>query len=353
MASKRTARDAPDGHRSPQATHYAPLRTELHAGSPPTSRAGGGERSADPSRRRAAAPQRRIRRRYRLAGRRRYDGPVATPSPPLRLAYKLILPLTLVVAVVAGVSGVLRVSAVERGLRQTMVVGADQVSRGITNATWHAMLADDRPTAYDLMKTIARGPGISRIRIFNKEGRIMFSTADEAAKVVDKKAEACVLCHTGDRTLVNVRRHPPGPVSIAARTAARRLAMITPIYNEPSCSTAACHAHPANMRVLGVLDVAMDLSPVDAEVGAVKVRVLVTTLVEIALISASLILFLHLLVTRPIRRLVDAAGAVSRMELEHEVEDREQPGALAPRPLVRRHARCVCARPWPRSTGRP
>ena len=88
-----------------------------------------------------------------------YDWPVATPSPPLRLAYKLILPLTLVVAVVAGVSGMLRVSAVERGLRETMVVGADQLSRGITNATWHAMLADNRPAAYDVMQTIAREAG--------------------------------------------------------------------------------------------------------------------------------------------------------------------------------------------------
>jgi len=244
---------------------------------------------------------------------------VATLGPPLRLAYKLILPLTLIVTVVAGVSGVLRVSAVERGLRETMVVGADQVSRGITNATWHAMLADNRPAAYDLMKSIARGPGISRIRIFNKEGRIMFSTASEAAQVVDKNAEACALCHSGGRPLLRVDASSRARV-FRGEDGTHRLAMITPIYNEPSCSTASCHAHPESMRVLGVLDVAMDLSPVDREVGAVKVRILVTTFVEIALISAALIVFLHLLVTRPIRRLVGAAEAVSRMELEHEVE---------------------------------
>jgi two-component system NtrC family sensor kinase len=243
---------------------------------------------------------------------------VATTSPPLPLAYKLILPLTVIVAVVAGVSGVLRVGAVERGLRETMVVGADQVSRGITNATWHAMLADNRPAAYDLMQTIARSPGISRIRIFNKEGRIMFSTAPEAGQVVDKNAEACVLCHASARPLVRIDAPSRARVFRDA-DGTHRLAMITPIYNEPSCSTTACHAHPASMRVLGVLDVAMDLSPVDREVRAVKVRILVSTMVEILLISACLILFLHILVTRPIHRLADAAGAVSRMELQHTV----------------------------------
>jgi hypothetical protein len=37
----------------------------------------------------------------------------------------------------------------------------------------------------------------------------------------------------------------------------RTLNMVTPIYNEPACSNAACHAHPVEVRVLGVLDVAL------------------------------------------------------------------------------------------------
>ena len=125
-----------------------------------------------------------------------------------------------------------------------MIVGADQLSRGLASATWHAMLADDRQAAYDTMQVVARQQGISRIRIFNKEGRIMFSTAAEAGRLVDKKAEACVLCHASAEPLVRVETPSRARVFTAA-DGGRRLAMITPIYNEPSCSTAACHAHPA------------------------------------------------------------------------------------------------------------
>jgi two-component system, NtrC family, sensor kinase len=100
----------------------------------------------------------------------------------------------------------------------------------------------------------------------------------------------------------------------------RRLAMITPIYNESSCSTAACHAHPARQSVLGVLDVALDLGPTDRLIADARRRVVVTTVVEAALISAFLVLFVGVFVTRPIHRLVEATAAVGRMDLEHPVE---------------------------------
>ena len=154
----------------------------------------------------------------------------------------------------------MRIAAVEQGYHDTMIVGADQLSRGLTSATWHAMLADDRQAAYDTMQVVARQPGISRIRIFNKEGRIMFSTAREAEAFVDKNAEACVLCHASAQPLVRVET-PSRARVFTDPGGERRLAMITPIYNEPSCSTAACHAHPARQSVLGVLDVALDLGP--------------------------------------------------------------------------------------------
>jgi two-component system, NtrC family, sensor kinase len=234
------------------------------------------------------------------------------------MAQKLILPLVAVIVLVSVVSGLFRVSAVERSLQRTMVVGADQLSRGITSATWHAMLADNRRDAYEIMETVARQPGISRIRIFNKEGRVVYSTAGEAGQVVDKNAEACVLCHARSAPLARIETRSRARVFRAA-DGRRYLAMITPIYNEPSCSGAACHAHPTTQHVLGVLDVALDLDPVDHEITRVKQRIVATTAVEVVLISAFLAAFVGAFVTRPIHRLMDAAGAVSRMELDHTV----------------------------------
>jgi two-component system NtrC family sensor kinase len=239
--------------------------------------------------------------------------------PPRPLSQKLLVPLVALVVLIAIVSGIVRIGAVEQGYHATMIVGADQLSRGLTSATWHAMLADDRQAAYDTMQVVARQPGISRIRIFNKEGRIMFSTAPEAEQFVDKNAEACVLCHASAQPLVRVET-PSRARVFTDPSGQRRLAMITPIYNEPSCSTAACHAHPARQNVLGVLDVALDLGPTDRLIAASRRRVAITTAIEVALITAFLVAFIGLLVTRPIHRLIEANAALGRMDLEHPIE---------------------------------
>jgi two-component system NtrC family sensor kinase len=240
-------------------------------------------------------------------------------SPPSSLARKLVVPLTALVVLVATTSGILRTSAVERGYHETMIAGADQLSRSLVSATWHAMLADDRQAAYDTMRTVAQQQGISRIRIYNKEGRIMFSTAPESGALVDKNAEACVLCHASAQPLVRVETRSRARV-FAAAEGRRRLAMITPIYNEASCTAAACHAHPERQSVLGVLDVALDLGAVDQRVRDTRARILLSTALEVLAISVFLILLIGFFVTRPIRRLVDANAALSRLDLDHPVE---------------------------------
>jgi len=249
---------------------------------------------------------------------------------PQKLALKLILSLTVLVAIVAGISGFLTVKTQEQQLLDAMVLGADQLSRAITSATWHAMLADRRDAAYEVMQTIALKQGISRIRIFNKEGRIMFSTESGDGGQVDKNAESCALCHASLQPLVKVEV-PSRARVIPRKGGGRWLAMVTPIYNEPACSQAACHAHPEEMKVLGVLDVAFDLAPVDREVAASKVRIVAMTGIEILLIGLFTIFFTRHFVGIPIRKLIEGTKAVSAMRLDRpiDIQATQEMGELA------------------------
>lgn len=232
-----------------------------------------------------------------------------------RLALRLILSLTILIIIAEGISGYYTIKTQERQLLDEMIVGADQLSRAITSATWHAMLADHRDDAYNVMQTIALKQGIRMIRIFNKEGRVMFSTATGEQPQVDKKAEACYLCHASDKPLVKVEV-PNRARIFRGPDGGRRLAMITPIYNEPSCSEADCHAHPAEIKVLGVLDVAFDLTPVDDEMAATQRRVVMMAAIHIVLIGIFIIFFIHRFVNAPIQKLIDGTRAVSAMNLD-------------------------------------
>ena len=89
-----------------------------------------------------------------------------------------MLSITVIVIIVAAVSGLVNVSTEEQQLLNTIFLGADQLSKAITSATWHAMLDDHREAAYQVMQTIALKQGIDRIRMFNRAG-MMFSTNPE------------------------------------------------------------------------------------------------------------------------------------------------------------------------------
>jgi len=219
---------------------------------------------------------------------------------PRRLGRKLMLSITVIVIIVAAVSGLVNVKTEEQQLLKTMILGADQLSKGITSATWHAMLDDNREAAYQVMQTIALKQGIDRIRMYNSGGQVMFSTNSE---------------DTRNGTVTKLDLTYPVRSSRAA-DGHRRMEMLTPIYNERSCSQAACHAHPADVKVLGVLDLALNLESVDHEVDSMKYRVLLVTAVEVTLISLCIIFFTRRFLGRPIEKLIEGTKAISQMELD-------------------------------------
>ena len=81
----------------------------------------------------------------------------------------------------------------------------------------------------------------------------------KSAQRVDKDAEACYGCHAQSQPLARLNR--PDRFRIYRTDGGQRvLGIITPIENQPSCSNAACHAHPASQQILGVLDTNISLA---------------------------------------------------------------------------------------------
>ncbi len=240
-------------------------------------------------------------------------------SMPPKLAQRLILFLTLLLMSVGIISGIFQVKNQESQLLNTIINGADQLSNGITSATWHAMLADNRESAYQIMHTIALRQGIANIRIFNREGRIMFSTDSTVTGVVERSSKECAVCHSTPTPQVNIT--PPDRSRIFTNDKGKReLAMVTPIYNEPACSNAACHAHPAQVKVLGVLDVTYSLENVDQIVENIQRRAIFTTAITVIVIGVFIFFFIRATVQKPIAKLIAGTRALSAMQLDRPVD---------------------------------
>ncbi|WP_242352512.1 MULTISPECIES: sensor histidine kinase [Anaeromyxobacter] len=208
--------------------------------------------------------------------------------------------------------------AVQRHLLSQVVAESDLLSHTIRNALHRAMLQDRRGDAYLIMQDIGRQPGIEMVRMMDAEGRITYSTERvEIGRSVDRNAEACSGCHAADEPLHRVDLKERSRVFTP--NGHRVLGIITPIYNEASCSTAACHAHPAERKVLGVLDVGVSLSRLDEETAGFRWRTLAAAAAAAALLGLFVWFFTGQHLMRPVAALVQATRRVARDQLELEI----------------------------------
>jgi two-component system NtrC family sensor kinase len=74
------------------------------------------------------------------------------------------------------------------------------------------------------------------------------------------------------------------------------------------------------MKILGVLDLSLNLEPVDREIADVKLRVALVTGIQILLIAVFIYFFTRHFLTVPIRQLIEGTQAVSAMELDKPVK---------------------------------
>ena len=201
---------------------------------------------------------------------------------------KLLLWLSVALVVTFAVLGYVNIRLHRQHLEAQTLAAAERMSDVIKRSTSSYMMRNDRNGLYDMMGTMADEPGVVRLRIFNKEGRISFSTEpQEVENYVDKGAEACYGCHAQAQPLAKLNR-PDRFRIFRGKDGARVLAIITPIENQPSCSNASCHAHPASQQILGVLDTNLSLATADANLADSTRKMLIYTaggVVVIALMS--------------------------------------------------------------------
>jgi two-component system NtrC family sensor kinase len=236
------------------------------------------------------------------------------------ISAKLVILLVALMAVVFGFLGYLNIRLQRQQLERSTLASAERVSDVIKRSASYYMLRNQRDGLYHTILDIAHEPGIVRIRIFNKEGRISFSSdTSEIDTLVDKRAEACYGCHSQSEPLTRLDR-PDRFRTYRLASGQRVLGIINPIENSPECSTASCHVHPASMKVLGVLDTDLSLAAADASVAAGTRRMLFYTLLAIAIISFLSVAFVWRVVKRPLKILGDGTERLAAGRLGYQLE---------------------------------
>jgi histidine kinase len=227
-----------------------------------------------------------------------------------RLVFKLILAVGLTLLLTISTWSYFSTRVQKEKLMENIVVGTDRLTNTIKLGTHYAMMLNSRDDINQIINNIGKQREIANIRIYNKEGQIKFSNRpEEMDRRTNIKAEACDICHRSEPPRVHL--------SLAERTRIfrasdghRLLGIISPIYNEPSCSTDECHVHPEGKKILGALDVVVSLTDTDREIyqaerssfGLAGIAFLVTS----AIILFSILRF----VNQPVRKLIESTRLI-------------------------------------------
>lgn len=237
------------------------------------------------------------------------------------LSAKLNLLLLGAMLVIFALLGYLNVRLHRRHLEQNTLLTAERISNVIKHGTSDYMLRNDRSGLYQSIQTIAAEPGIDKIRIFDQDGRITYTTTpSEQNHVVDKTGEACYGCHAQSQPLARLNR--PDRFRIYRNGGGHRvLGIITPIENQPACSNAACHAHPASQQILGVLDTNLSLAKADVQLAESSRIMIAYTGCGLVLIAVLSWFVVWKIVGRPVRALECGTERLKAGDLGYQIDD--------------------------------
>jgi two-component system, NtrC family, sensor kinase len=226
------------------------------------------------------------------------------------LQFKVSLYLTLVL----GATMTLFIVLLERQERdeqlRTMVAHMSNLSQVIERSTRYAMLLDEPNIVDKIIEDIGKHDGIRRVRVLRKNGTIAHSSVPgEVGQHIDRDAEHCSQCHEG-RKVLGDQPHAVKWRIFETPDRQQLLGNMEVIRNEPSCSTASCHAHPASQSVLGVVDITYSLAEMN--------QTTTTHVVKMAIVSGGFVLLVSISVGWLLRRLIyrplgDLAHASQRM----------------------------------------
>ena len=236
------------------------------------------------------------------------------------LAAKLIIALVSLILIGGGISWYILISTGRTNLINEAVKDAVSYSDLVKKSVRYGMLTFNREAIQQTIDDLGSAKDIRGIRLFDGNGTIYYSSKrEDIGRQVDRSASACKGCHVDPQKPSERLIKESQWTTYQGKDGFNLLTFIDPLYNEPSCSRAACHVHSPDQRVLGVLESDFSLATVDK---AIKEQTIHTTVYAIALmgmISVILYVVLRKFVLKPVTSLSSAMETVAQGNLERTV----------------------------------
>jgi PAS domain S-box-containing protein len=205
---------------------------------------------------------------------------------------------------------------------------AHDVSRVNSETILHSidkfMMTRDTAGIRDLIVRLSSDNPVYRdIRLISHAGGVVASREGLGPMILGMDSWPCGGCHS----LRDPRRGLGASQYDKVHQSAdgeRTVSVITPIYNEPRCSSSECHSDPTGAPVLGVLQADFSLGRVDGLIAERNLHTVLALLVAVLLSTATTWLLIRRLVGRRLTALRDGLNRVANRDFGFRFRDGRQ-----------------------------
>ncbi len=175
----------------------------------------------------------------------------------------------------------------------------------------------------DIQKTLeffGTSDSIENVQILDHSGRISYASfQEEVGSFVSKASSHCTGCHAGDTTPLPALEIDKRWSIAENPDSTRTITFAEPIYNEPDCYTAECHAHGSEEKVLGILLTDFSLQTIDTRIEKQVARISLFIILVVIIIAAILSIILWRIVLKPLSSLTGGMQKVSSGDMSQKV----------------------------------
>ena len=183
----------------------------------------------------------------------------------------------------------------------------------VEGALYQYMLENDNMAMRNMLDIINKMPGIEDVNMYDNQDNLVYSSYSDDS--TEHNNPNCKDCHVDINTMFPPKNKTFRIINIDSECrmsqkdySSRLLLIRSPILNEKSCYTAACHAHQKSEEVLGSFVIRVPLEELDANLNKSFTLAIVTTLILVIF----LMFFTRKKIKNPLNAIIQASEAVSK-----------------------------------------
>ncbi len=229
---------------------------------------------------------------------------------------RVVYIITLSSVILFLVFGILFRSVYEQNLNTVIRQNGNNIGSIVEGALYHSMLENNKSTLQSTLDVINTMSGIDDVNMYDDHDRLVYSSFSSDTKLHSNPD--CLSCHSNISSMFPRKEKSYRIIDVRSEcnmyendNSHRHLLIRSPILNEKSCYTSACHFHQESDEVLGSLIIKMPLNDLDNAVEKSSAKFYLLAMATTLLLVGALILFTRKKIKNPLNDIIKASIAVA------------------------------------------